>query len=342
MEGDLLNKNDVIFFMQNKYFKYPRYLQIEITNRCGLNCPQCYKESSKPRDMDLNLFSNILSEAQKLGVTTVYLNGGEPFIHKEIIHILNMLRQYNFKVYCFSSGLGITEEILNEIKKIKEFYLTISLNGSTEKINQLSRDGFEVTVAAMEILQKSQYSYGINWVCRHDNVHDLHDLIYFIMSKGAKWINISGNKLTGEGMLVSPMEPADYLYLKKLIEKFSKEDRKFVRVQYCFNILNDLIDRPVNKRLNGCNAGVVSCCVNVEGEYMPCTHLYYSEEFCSIRDYWNNSLVLQQLRNARLNKKKCSKCNKDRECYFCRAMSIETYTNFEADFGSCPLLNFYD
>lgn len=337
-----MNKNDVYFFVENKYLKYPRYLQIEITNRCELSCPQCYKEPSKAKDMDLNLFNNILSEAQKLGVTTVYLNGGEPLIHKEIIRILNMLCKYNFKVYCFSSGIGITEEILNEIKKIKEFYLTISLNGSTEKINQLSRDGFEVAVTAMEILQKSQYPYGINWVCRHDNVYDFRDLISFVMRKGAKWINISANKLTSDGMIISPMESADYLYLKKLIEKFSEINRKFVRVQYCFSILNDLIDRPVNKWLNGCNAGIVSCCVNVEGEYMPCTHLYYPEKFYSIRDYWENSLVLQQLRNARLNKRKCSECNKDKECYFCKALNIETYTNFEDDFSDCPLLNFYD
>ena len=36
--------NAAVYFRRNGYLPMPKVLQVEITNYCPLNCPQCYKK----------------------------------------------------------------------------------------------------------------------------------------------------------------------------------------------------------------------------------------------------------------------------------------------------------
>ena len=72
-KGDVMKKSDISFYIDNGYFESPRELQNEITNRCSLSCPQCYKPDLQQRDMDIAVFLRVVDEAQKLGIRTLVL-----------------------------------------------------------------------------------------------------------------------------------------------------------------------------------------------------------------------------------------------------------------------------
>ncbi len=338
----MIEKQEAVLFKKNGYFPRPHILQVEITNRCSLSCPQCYKDRLNEGDMEVPLFRRILNEADRLKVGTIMLNGGEPLEHNNFIELLTILERFAFQVHCFSSGQGLTDAVLNFLSKTNlDLKLSLSLNGSTKEINSLSRVGYDISVNAIKKLVKAGKPTGINWVCRQDNLYDFPKLVEFAKENGVKWVNIAANKLSGFGRINSPLCAKDYVFLLDYLERQEAVDPKYIRIQYCYNLLNGLRKNGVNQHLNRCGAGIFSCNIDINGAFRPCTHLYYPEQFDSIIEYWNQSEVLQDLRKSREEKKKCGSCSKPAPCYFCKAMFENTAQDFYNEPDSCPIKQLY-
>lgn len=338
----MIDKQEVVLFNRKGYFPQPHILQVEITNRCSLSCPQCYKDKVNEGDMEIPLFLKILEEAERLKVGTLMLNGGEPFEHHNFLALLTELEGYPFQVHCFSSGQGLTDSILHFLLKTNiDFKLSISLNGSTKEIHSLSRDGYDISIKAIKRLVNAGIPTGINWVCRQDNLYDFPRLVEFAKEIGVNWVNIAANKLSGISRINSPLDTKDYVFLMKYLEQQESVDSKYIRIQYCYNLLNGLRKNGVNQHLNRCGAGIYICNIDITGAFRPCTHLYASEQFDSILEYWNHSEVLQELRQSREVKKKCDSCSKPSSCYFCKAMFENTVKDFYQEPASCPIKELY-
>ncbi|RLG51076.1 MAG: hypothetical protein DRO00_07760 [Thermoproteota archaeon] len=72
---------------------YPREVHVEVTSECNLNCEFCYRRSwdETPRDMDLELYSEIIDQLESIGTEFVWLSGwGEPTYHKNFPELLEI------------------------------------------------------------------------------------------------------------------------------------------------------------------------------------------------------------------------------------------------------------
>ena len=85
-----MKREEFDFLKKNGYCLEPKILQMEVTNKCPLNCPQCYKERHK-RDIALNIASEIIREAKKSGIKVIMLNGGETILHKNFFEIVKQI-----------------------------------------------------------------------------------------------------------------------------------------------------------------------------------------------------------------------------------------------------------
>ncbi|SHF02779.1 4Fe-4S single cluster domain-containing protein [Seinonella peptonophila] len=68
-----------------------RFLWLEITGRCQLECVHCYAESGPNGthgSMSVNDWKRVIEDAASLGVSTVQFIGGEPTLHPEFISLL--------------------------------------------------------------------------------------------------------------------------------------------------------------------------------------------------------------------------------------------------------------
>ena len=319
-------------FLKTKYFSAPKVLQVEITNRCPYNCSECYK-IRREEDMSFDVFKKIIDEAIEINVKSIMLNGGEPMISK---NLKDMIRYVNRRIQLtiFTSGYNLDE-------KWVDFFVThnikiyISLNGSSDRINSLSREGYSTALTAMELLCKKEYPYYINWVARNDNVYDLPALIKLAKQMRATRINIVANKLTGNHAIRSPLTKKDYGFL---IDTISSEKDYIISIQRCFGILIQEMSGGTATFLDGCQAGISACAVMLDGSYQPCTHLQYPERTGSILSYWNESSVLDSLRLFRTpSLTHCEKCSKNEVCFFCRAMSLDAHNDLRSGYHDCPL-----
>lgn len=330
---------EVSCFRKNGYFQYPRILQIEITTRCGLHCPQCYKDLREEQDIDYEWLCGLLKRQKDYGLKSVMLNGGEPLLYPYFMPLLKTLEELHIRSNCFTSGLGIYKATAIKLRELSNLFLNISLNGSTQEINALSRDGYTVALTAISCLAAEGVAFGINWVARSDNVYDFPNIIELAEKYHANNILVVGNKLNSEGVLGAPLSLEQLHHLNAIITAYEKGNGKIpIIIQQCYTdlcLMHGLSPFPIN---NGCSAGRIFCAINCKGQFLPCTHLSYYETYDSINDYWAKSEVLKQLREVTpKNLAGCSGCKRKDSCIFCRATERETAIDLRRDRMHCIL-----
>ncbi len=332
----MVNRDDLRCFMKMGSLPFPKVVQVEITNRCPFRCPQCYKKQLATEDMPIDKLINLVEECTGQGTELFILNGGEPLIYPHIVSIIKYLTEHKIHFNCFSSGYGLTDEIVYYVK-MGYMHLSISLNGSTEEINGLSREGYCYATNAIKALAAQEVPYTINWVARHDNVHDFPGIVQIALENHANAVSVIGNKLINNQSIEPPMEEGDYKYLSDYINSFPFYDRINIMIEQCFPVLSAMIPALPKTPLNGCLACVFNCNVTVDGQYMPCTQLHYKEKFDSVKDYWTHSKILEKLRMIKkADLKYCQDCQ-EKYCRVCRAVSKECHDDFSVGYQMCPI-----
>lgn len=331
-----MNREETDFLKENGYWPNPKMVQFEITLRCPFNCSQCYKKKLKNVDIDFDYLCKLIEKSVSNGVSLLTLNGGEPLLYPRIKELLVIVGKTGVDTNIFSSGYNLDRDIIKLIKNYDNIHICISLNGSNEDINSLSRQGFDVSISAINQLRDSHVDYGINWVARHDNICDFPNMLTLCVDNRVSKLSITSNKLTGNEEYHSPITSSDIQELAQYInERVCKIP--LIQIESCFSILSTKVNGSKNGYTAHCYAGISNCTVNCDGTFQPCTHLKYPEAFESMELYWHNSTILKKLRDNLPNKLElCNSCKNKSICSFCRAMSIETYQDITSSIKDCP------
>ncbi|MBU4002006.1 MAG: radical SAM protein, partial [Proteobacteria bacterium] len=95
---------------------------LEITHRCNLNCDYCYQKNRADSDKDLLQLERELNTLMNLRKSdTLFISGGEPLIHPQIVDIVRMAHTHHLKPVLVTNGHSITPEIIHTLKKAGVF-----------------------------------------------------------------------------------------------------------------------------------------------------------------------------------------------------------------------------
>jgi MoaA/NifB/PqqE/SkfB family radical SAM enzyme len=89
-------------------------ISIEIIRKCPNNCVHCSSLSDKDciEIFKYEDFISIINDAGKLGAKTICLSGGEPFLHPNIIEMVNYLYNFGLNSNIYTSGI-IFDGVMN-------------------------------------------------------------------------------------------------------------------------------------------------------------------------------------------------------------------------------------
>ena len=277
----------------NIQLPFPWVIQLEITDICPFSCPQCYKNKQCGKEMNFQKLVQLLDEYSKMGTKLFVLNGGEPLLYYKIVELIKRISNMPVSVNCFTSGFGLTEEIIG-LWNFEKDKLCLSLNGSIEKVNSMSRVGYDVTLSAMKMLKEKKKKYGINWVASSRNVYDFKNMLELCDRMKVGFLFITCEKTTGNGIIPETLSEEQLRFLKEAIRTYQGDMR--IYIESCYVELNNA--NRINKSGNyfiGCFAGKFGCHVDMEGNFSPCTHINEVEVWDSINDYWNKSETIKRL-----------------------------------------------
>ena len=109
-------------------------VQIEVTNYCNFNCPDCYTHLAKRKKgfMDLSVFKASLDLCNKLSIKETWLhNWGEPLLHPRLMQMVGLANKNGFSTGFTTNGYYLNTHILQELKNNGLDFLDISINAET-------------------------------------------------------------------------------------------------------------------------------------------------------------------------------------------------------------------
>ena len=167
--------------------KNPIYVQFYITSRCNLACEQCniiYADAKHP-EMNIDQINNVAQNLKKIGVNIVLLIGGEPFVRKDIHHIVKAFTSRGIHIRLQTNGLA-TEEQLENCLKAGSSDISISLDSLNEKTQDKINGGFKnswnkalKTISKVSKIFPEGSSGFINSVIMPSNINDIEKVIKF-------------------------------------------------------------------------------------------------------------------------------------------------------------------
>jgi SynChlorMet cassette radical SAM/SPASM protein ScmE len=301
----------------------PRSLDIEITARCNLRCRYCYFFNNPAvdyRELPTDEWLQFFAELGSLGVMTVTLAGGEPFIRDDLPILLEGLVRNRMRFTLLSNGTLIDDDIAAFIAGTGRCdHVQVSVDGSSAKAHDSCRGkgSFDGAIRGIRTLQRHRLNVTVRVTIHRNNVNDLEDIAHLLLEEldlPAFSTNSAGYlgtcRLNGADLLLNIEErQVAMATLLRLSERYN------CRVSANAGPLADgrMWHRMEEARAQGApafpNGGHLTACgcpsskiaVRADGAIVPCNMLAHMElgriNQDSLAEVWQTSPTLKQLRS---------------------------------------------
>lgn len=322
--------------------QHPISMNLELTTKCPLHCPQCYVSLNTGREMDREIALSRIRDAAEAGVEMINLSGGETLCYPHLNDLIRECAAHGLSASVALSGAYVNRETLQGMIDAGVDCIYVSINGSTEEINRKTRDGYALAIHALQLLQEMKFPrVFINWVMHRCNADDFPQMLALAEKYGVYALIVIGFKPDAHNQI--PEYPS-LEQMKAVADQVKRWEGKVnVGVECCFSPLRALqMDSFLGNKnrglMKGCGAGIYAMSVNVDGFFTPCRHLDFPESYPTIMEYWQNSPTLAKLREA-FDKPEglCAGCRYERYCGPCFATNYKMEGALAKRMNICPI-----
>ena len=254
----------------------------EITHNCNYGCSYCIFSCDKKRvdgELTTEECFHVIDELVKNGFKHLKITGGEPFIRKDIVEILEYASK-KLTVDVSTNASLITDEIVERLNKIELKMIHVSLDGNKEEHESVrGKTTYDRTLKGLESLKKSKNKIRIGSVIHISNQNNLESLIK------------DSIKLKANEIIFSIMEPVDG-QSKSLIKTKSNDeiikDLDKLKLKYNNKIIVNYNFGKQPVYVKECPGGNKFLYINNMGFVSPCPWVYENNKECisriSLRD----------------------------------------------------------
>jgi MoaA/NifB/PqqE/SkfB family radical SAM enzyme len=169
----------------------------EITYVCNLECPTCFRWTSKPDEHELTAdqWKGVLAKLKAwLGVFNLTFTGGEPFLRSDLLDIFKFASDNGIVTTVVSNGSLIDKTLAEKIVASGLDGLTLSLNSLTPEIHNKTRGtngAFDEVMRAIDNLKGIRQGMRLTLSCTivPESIPGLPDVVAFAKSNGLYGVN---------------------------------------------------------------------------------------------------------------------------------------------------------
>ncbi|NND07380.1 MAG: GTP 3',8-cyclase MoaA [Saprospiraceae bacterium] len=157
------------------------YLRLAVTDRCNLRCFYCMPEKGidyveRSALMSFEELMRLVDIVTKLGITKLRVTGGEPFLRKDLLGFLQMLKESNLEEVHITTNGTLTHDAVPQLKDLGIRSVNLSLDSLDRNRFDLitRRDRFETVWRTFIQLLTYKIPTKINMVVMNgQNIADL-------------------------------------------------------------------------------------------------------------------------------------------------------------------------
>ena len=251
----------------------PWLILMDPTSACNLHCTGCWAaEYGHKLNLTYEEMDSIITQGKELGIYFYMYTGGEPLVRKkDIIRLCE--KHYDCEFHAFTNGTLVDDEFCEEMRRVGNLSLSISLEGF-EEVNDMRRgEGvFNKVMATMDRLKKYGLIFGTSICYTRKNIETVtsDEFLDMIIGKGCRFTWYFHYMPVGNDAapdLLPTKEQREYMY-HRVREIRSMAGGKPI---YAMDFQND------GEFVGGCIAGGRNYChINANGDVEPCVFIHYS------------------------------------------------------------------
>ncbi|MDD7206569.1 MAG: radical SAM protein [Lachnospiraceae bacterium] len=251
----------------------PWLILMDPTSACNLHCTGCWAaEYGHKMNLTYEEMDRVITQGKELGIYFYMYTGGEPLVRKkDIIRLCE--KHYDCAFHAFTNGTLVDEEFCEEMRRVGNLSLSISLEGF-EEVNDLRRGAgvFDKVMHTMDLLKKHGQIFGTSICYTSKNIETVtsDEFLDMIIKKGCRFTWYFhympvGNDAAPE--LMPTREQREYMY-HRVREIRGMSGGKPI---FAMDFQND------GEYVGGCIAGGRNYChINANGDVEPCVFIHYS------------------------------------------------------------------
>jgi len=251
----------------------PWLILMDPTSACNLHCTGCWAaEYGNKLNLTFEEMDKVVTQGKELGVYFYMFTGGEPLVRKnDLIKLCEKHRDCSFMA--FTNGTLVDQSFCDEMKKVGNLALAISLEGFSE-VNDLRRgEGvFGKVMNAMDLLKANGLIFGTSICYTSKNYETVtsDEFVDLMISKGCKYAMYFHYMPVGNDASVELLpNPEQRVHVKNRV----REIRNMTNGKGIFTMdfQND------GEFVGGCIAGGRNYFhINANGDAEPCVFIHYS------------------------------------------------------------------
>ncbi|MEN9597430.1 MAG: hypothetical protein RL236_1864 [Pseudomonadota bacterium] len=180
----------------------PRWLLAELTYACPLQCPYCSNPIDYTKyksELSTDDWKRVLSEARKMGAVQLGFSGGEPLIRPDLAELVQHARELGYYSNLITSGYGLTEEKIVELKTAGLDHIQVSIQASTQELNDhiAGTKSFEHKQDVARLVKKHGYPMVLCVVIHRENIHQMPEILAMAEALGADYLELANTQYYG-------------------------------------------------------------------------------------------------------------------------------------------------
>ena len=295
--------------MREKYqCNVPWLILMDPTSACNLHCTGCWAaEYGNKLNLTLEEMDSVVTQGKELGVYFYMFTGGEPLVRKA--DLIKLCEKHNDCAFLsFTNGTLVDEAFCEELKRVGNLYLAISLEGFSE-VNDLRRGNgvFGKVMHAMDLLKENGLVFGtsICYTSKNWDAVTSDEFVDLMIDKGCRYAMYFHYMPVGNDASLDLLPtPEQRTYIKDRV----REIRSMTKGKGIFTMdfQND------GEFVGGCIAGGRNYFhINANGDAEPCVFIHYSDANIrthSLLEILQNPLFMAYHNNQPFNKNHLRPC----------------------------------
>ena len=310
----------------------PRWLTVELTYACPLQCPYCSNPldyAKYSNELSTEDWKRVLSEARKIGALQLGFTGGEPLTRQDLPELVKHARELGYYSNLITSGYGMTEEKIIQLKEAGLDHIQVSIQASTQELNDhiAGTASFEHKKTVAHLVKKHGYPMVLCVVIHRENIHQMPEILAMAEELGADYLELANTQYYGwahanRNLLLPTKE--QFLKAEQIAQAFKEHVAGKMKIYY---VVPDFYEDRPKKCMNGW--GTTSLTIAPDGVALPCHSARDlpgldcpNVNDASISDIWYESKAFNFFRGNEWMQEPCRSCDeKEKDFGGCRCQA---------------------